>query len=108
MLTAEIGYALGRAGRREEAEKEIDQLRQESKTIFVDPYFIALIYLGLHDETLTLRWLEQAYQVRSPFLISMTTEPKWREPLKHPGLQDFVAKLRPNAEVVNVAKPPRS
>jgi TolB-like protein len=107
MLTAEIGYALGRAGRRKEAEKEIDQLRQESKTIFVDPYFIALIYLGLHDETLTLRWLDQAYQVRSPFLISMTTEPKWKETLKQPGLQDFVAKLRPDAEV-NVAKPPRS
>jgi TolB-like protein len=95
MLTAEIGYALAEAGRRKEAEKQINQLRTESRTIFVDPYFISLIYLGLHDETLTLRWLEQAYQVRSPFLISMATEPKWKGMLKQPKLQNFMAKLRP-------------
>ena len=107
MLTAEIGYALARAGRRKEAEKEINQLREESKTIFVDPYFISLIYLGLHDEPLTLRWLYQAYQIRSPFLISMSTEPKWKEMLKRPKLQDFVARLRPSAEV-KLAKSARS
>jgi TolB-like protein len=99
VLTAEIGYALAQAGRRKDAEKEIDQLREQSKTIFVDPYFISLIYLGMHDEPQTFRSLDEAYQVRSPFLISMTTEPKWKEMLKQPKLQGFIAKLRPDAEV---------
>jgi hypothetical protein len=76
----------------------MDQLREESKTIFVDPYFISLIYLGMHDEPQTFRSLDEAYQVRSPFLISMTTEPKWKEMLKQPKLQGFIAKLRPDAE----------
>jgi TolB-like protein len=107
VLTAEIGYALARSGQKQEAEKEVEQLKEESKTIFVDPYFLSLIYLGMHDETLTLRWLDEAYQVRSPFLISMTTEPKWKEMLKQPKLQNFIAKLRPNAEV-KVSQPPRS
>ena len=98
MLTAEIGYALARAGKRQEAESEIDQLKEESKTAYVDPYFIALIYLGLADEPLTLRWLDQAYRVRSPFLISISTEPKWKEMLERPKLQSFVAKLVPQAE----------
>jgi hypothetical protein len=71
------------------------------------PYFISLIYLGMHDATLTLRWLDEAYEVRSPFLIYMRTEPKWKEMLKQPKLQAFVEKLRPEAEV-KLPKSPRS
>jgi tetratricopeptide (TPR) repeat protein len=108
LLTAEIGYALARAGRRKEAEKEISQLSEESKTSFVDPYLISLIYLGLHDETLTLRCLDQAYEVKSPFLISIPTEPKWKETLMQPKLQNFLAKLRPNAEATTLPASPRS
>jgi TolB-like protein len=107
VLTAEIGYALAQAGHRKEAEKEIDQLTKESRTIFVDPYFIALIYLGMHDETQTFRWLDEAYLGKSPFLISMITEPKWKGMLKQPKLQHFLAKLRPNSEV-KVTQSPRS
>jgi TolB-like protein len=95
MLTAEIGYALARAGKRQAAEREIEQLKEESKTAYVDPYLISVIYLGLADEPLTLRWLDEAYRARSPFLISITTEPKWKEMLKRPKLQSFVAKLVP-------------
>jgi TolB-like protein len=98
ILTAEIGYALARAGKRQEAEREIGQLKEEAKTAFVDPYLISLIYLGLADEPLTLRWLHQAYRVRSPFLISIPTEPKWKEMLERPELQSFVAKLVPRAQ----------
>jgi thymidylate kinase len=100
-------YALAQAGRRKEAEADINQLKEESKTIFVDPYFISVIYLGMHDEGSTLRWLEQAYQVRSLFLISMSAEPKWKKMLKRPKLQDFLARLRPSPEV-KLAKSSRS
>ena len=98
ILTAEIGYALARAGKRQEAEREIDRLKEEAKTAYVDPYLISLIYLGLSDEPLTLRWLDKAYRVRSPFLISIPTEPKWKEMLERPELQSFVAKLIPQAQ----------
>ena len=72
LLTAEIGYALGREGKTSEAKQEIAVLREESKSTFVDPYFVALIYLGMGDEQATLQWLNRAYAVRSPFLISIS------------------------------------
>ena len=95
LLTAEIGYALGREGRTTEAQQEIATLREESKSAFVDPYFVSLIYLGMGDEQLTLQWLNRAYVVRSPFLISISTEPKWKAIIERPGLQAFLAKMTP-------------
>ena len=85
LLTAEIGYALGREGKAGEAEQEIAELRKESKSAFVDPYLVSLIYLGMGDEQRTLQWLNRAYVVRSPFLISISTEPKWKGMIERPG-----------------------
>jgi TolB-like protein/Tfp pilus assembly protein PilF len=95
LLTAEIGYALGREGKTGEAEREIAELREESKSKYVDPYFIALIYLGMGEEQATLQWLNRAYIVRSPFLISISTEPKWKSMIERPALQSFLAKMTP-------------
>lgn len=96
LLTAEIGYALGREGKTSEALREIAELRERSKSAFVDPYFVALIFLGIGDEQATLQWLNRAYVVRSPFLISISKEPKWRPMIERPGLQTFLAKMTPH------------
>ena len=98
LLTAEIGYALGREGKTTEAQREIVTLREESKSAFVDPYFVALIYLGMGDEQATLQWLNRAYVVRSPFLISISTEPKWKAMIERPDLQAFLAKMTPQEQ----------
>jgi tetratricopeptide (TPR) repeat protein len=95
LLTAEIGYALGREGKISEAQREIAELREESKSTFVDPYLVSLIYLGMGDERSTLQSLNRAYVVRSPFLISISTEPKWKEMIGRPGLQAFLARMTP-------------
>ena len=95
LLTAEIGYALGREGKTSEAQRKIAELREESKSAYVDPYFVSLIYLGMGEEQLTLQWLHSAYAVRSPFLISIATEPKWKPMIGRPGLQAFLATMTP-------------
>jgi TolB-like protein len=95
LLTAEIGYALGREGKTSEALREIAELREESKSSYVDPYLVALIYLGMGDEQATLQWLNRAYVVRSSFLVSISTEPKWKAMIERPGLQAFLAKMTP-------------
>jgi TolB-like protein/tetratricopeptide (TPR) repeat protein len=95
LLTAEIGYALGREGQTDEAEREIADLRQKSKSMFVDPYLVSLIYLGMGDEQHTIDWLDRAYVVRSPFLISISTEPKWKGMIQRRELQALLAKMTP-------------
>jgi TolB-like protein len=101
LLTAEIGYALAREGRTGEAEGEIRELRESGKRSFVDPYLVSLIYLGMGKEPETLQWLNRAYVVRSPFLISMSTEPKWKEMIERPGLQAFLARVTPQEQASN-------
>jgi TolB-like protein len=98
LLTAEIGYALGREGKISEAQQEIVELREQSKSTFVDPYLVSLVYLGMGDEKGTLQWLNRAYVVRSPFLISISTEPKWKAMIERPGLQAFLAKMTPQEQ----------
>jgi TolB-like protein/tetratricopeptide (TPR) repeat protein len=95
LLTAEIGYALGREGKASEAQRAIAELREGSKSAYVDPYLVALIYLGMGDEQATLQWLNRAYAVRSPFLISISKEPKWKGMIERPALQAFLAKMTP-------------
>ena len=95
LLTAEIGYALGREGKTSEAQREIAELREESKAAFVDPYLVAIIYLGMGEEQASLQWLNRAYVVRSPFLISISTEPKWKAMIGRPGLEAFLTKMTP-------------
>jgi hypothetical protein len=60
LLTAEIGYALGKEGKTGESERGIVDLQGESKLMFVDPYLVSLINLGMGDEHLTLQWLNRA------------------------------------------------
>lgn len=98
LLTAEIGYALGREGKMSEAQQEIAELREQSKSTFVDPYLVSLIYLGMRDEKDTLQWLNRAYVVRSPFLISISTEPKWKSMIERPSLQAFLARMTPQQQ----------
>jgi hypothetical protein len=86
---------LGREGKTSEARRVIAELRERSKSVFVDPYFVALIYLGMGNEQATLQWLNRAYVVRSTFLISISTEPKWKTMMGRPGLQAFLAKMTP-------------
>ena len=95
LLTAEIGYALGREGKTSEAQRVIAELREESKSTFVDPYLVSLIYLGMGDEQAALQWLNRAYVVRSSFLVGVSTDPKWKAMIERPGLQAFLAKMTP-------------
>jgi hypothetical protein len=55
----------------------LKQLQEESKHAYVDPYLMAVVYLGLKERENTYALLDSAYQAHSPFLISIATDPKW-------------------------------
>ena len=87
IITAEIGYTEGKSGDRRSAEQTLNELKQESKKIYVDPYLVAVIYLALGDRESTYAWLDKAYGVRSPFLISLATDPRWSDEASDPRLR---------------------
>ncbi len=77
IITAEIGFTEAISGDRRAASKTLKQLREDSKRGYVDPYLVAVVYLGLKDRESTYAWLDKAYQAHSAFLISTATDPKW-------------------------------
>ncbi len=93
LITSEIGYVEGRSGHAREAHATIARLKAEARTVFVDPYLIALVYHGLGDDDASYRYLGQAYEIRSTFLISLTTEPKWQNARKDPRFSSLMARM---------------
>jgi TolB-like protein len=69
-----LGAVYGIAGRKVEAQKVSEDLKELSKQRYVSPYFIAVIYAGLHDKDQAFEWFEKAYQERSPFMTLLRTE----------------------------------
>ena len=50
IITAEIGYSEASSGDRRAALATVARLQQESAASYVDPYLIAVIYLGLGND----------------------------------------------------------
>ena len=49
IITAEVGFTEAASGDRQAAMETLNQLKEESKHAYVDPYLMAVIYLGLKD-----------------------------------------------------------
>jgi serine/threonine-protein kinase len=93
-LTA-LGHAQARAGKRAEAEKVIERLRQLSKQQYVSPFQTAVIYAGMDERKLALDWLEKSRDERfnwmpfikvDPVLQNLRSEPRFIELAKGLGL----------------------
>lgn len=87
LILGEMGYIQAVSGDRQSAHATIQRLEYLSRSRFVDPYFIAQIYVGLNDRDQTYAWLDKAYKIRSPFLISLATDPKWSSEQTDPRFQ---------------------
>jgi len=93
IVTSETGYAYGKWGKREQAQGILQQLNDQSKQIYVDPYFITVVYLGLGDKDQAFAWLEKAYEGKSPFIPSIFHEPKWDQFRSDSRFKDMMKRL---------------
>jgi TolB-like protein/DNA-binding winged helix-turn-helix (wHTH) protein len=70
-----LGHAFATAGNRPEAEKILVQMSKSSKTRYVSPFYVAMVYAGLHEDDNALAWLEKAYNDRSNAIIFLKVDP---------------------------------
>jgi adenylate cyclase len=59
-----LGHVYGVTGRKDEARKILDRLRESRAQRYTAAYPLALVALGLGDRTEALNWLEQGYHER--------------------------------------------
>ncbi|HEY7443499.1 MAG TPA: winged helix-turn-helix domain-containing protein [Vicinamibacterales bacterium] len=74
---AMVGYTQAIAGRRAEATTVLRALTNASKQSYVPSYYIALVHLGLGDDSETLDWLERAYAKRDVRMVFIGVDPLW-------------------------------
>jgi tetratricopeptide (TPR) repeat protein len=87
-----LGYAYGLAGRRGEAAKVLDKLRDLSKQRHVSPYFLATVYAGLGDAQSAVKWLERAYQERDGWIVYIQFQPEFDDLRSDPRFQELVGR----------------
>ena len=64
-ITGYLGYVYAAAGKKAEAQKVLDELKELSKQRWVSPFNIAVIYAGLNDKDQAFEWLNKSFEARS-------------------------------------------
>jgi class 3 adenylate cyclase/TolB-like protein/Flp pilus assembly protein TadD len=88
------GWALGLAGRTDEAQQTLRELEKTAAGQKVDPVAFAFVYMGLGDHDHAIAWLRKAYDehsaemilLRTPSWDSLRSEPEFIELMKDVGL----------------------
>ena len=89
-----LGHAMGVSGARAEGHKVLEQMQSLSQQRYVPPEHFAIVYEGLGERELSLRWFEKACAEHSvnvwllpdPRLNSIRSEPRFREILRRMDL----------------------
>lgn len=74
-FAAQLGYASARAGDDVTAGRIVRQLVSASKKKYVSPYWIAMVYVGLHDKSHAFEWLGKCLAERSGRLSELLDSP---------------------------------
>jgi len=74
IILAGLGWCNAVAGKRDEAMKALEELRERSRREHIRPYFSAKIYSALGETDLAFEWLEKAYAEHDSSLISVLND----------------------------------
>jgi TolB-like protein/DNA-binding winged helix-turn-helix (wHTH) protein/Flp pilus assembly protein TadD len=92
-FNANLAYAYAASGRRTEAVKILDDLKNQSKHGFSNAPEIALVYVGMDDKDQAMLWLNKAFDERfSPWVLMrpafdpLRSDPRFQDLLHRIGL----------------------
>ncbi len=94
-VLALLGCAYAASGKRDQALRSLDQLKEISKQRYVSSYSFALVYAALGEKDQAFQWLEQGYQNRDwqmarlnvdPMLDSLRSDPRFADLMRRIGL----------------------
>jgi DNA-binding winged helix-turn-helix (wHTH) protein/Flp pilus assembly protein TadD len=87
------GYVAGLAGRTDEAQNTLTELRRLAGKKFVTSYGVALVYAGLGQKDSAFAWLDKAFDERSHWLIWLRLDPRWKELRSDPRFAELVRRV---------------
>jgi tetratricopeptide (TPR) repeat protein len=90
---AALGHAYAMSGKRAAAEGVIEELSKMSGHLYVSPYSMSRVYMGLGDNEQTLHWLEQSYRERFGILAYLKVEPIFDGLRTDPRFEDLLRRI---------------
>jgi serine/threonine-protein kinase len=75
-MIASLGHAYALAGKTDEALKILSQLKELSKRMYISPYNMAMVYIGLNEKDQAFDWLEKALGERCNELVRLKEDPR--------------------------------
>ncbi len=88
-----LGYAYGEAGERKEALKMLNRLKNLRKQRYVEPYTLALVYIGLKDNDKAFEELERSYTDRNNILTYIKVWPLFMRLQNDSRYDDLVKRI---------------
>ena len=91
---AKLGQVYGFAGRRDDAEKVLAELKELSKQRRrVIPALFAIVYIGLGEKDQAFAWLEKSYQERERSMVLLKTSPTYEALHSDPRCADMLRRI---------------
>jgi serine/threonine-protein kinase len=88
-----LGHTLAVSGKRSEAMKILDDLKEQSKQRYVAPLDIAVLYVGLGEKDQAFEQLEKAYEERTVRLYRIKTDPVFDSLRSDPRFTDLLRRM---------------
>ena len=89
-----LAYAYAVAGRRDEAQKILDEQKELAKQgRYISPYNFAIIYTGLGDKDRAFEWLDKAYQEHAQPLEHVKSRPLFDSLRSNPRFTDLLRRM---------------
>jgi len=93
LYIASLGHAYAIAGDSARAREALERLERESATRHVAAYHTAVIYGALGETEEAFRWLDRAYEERSPWIGYMAVDPRLDDLRSDPRLDEMLRKV---------------
>jgi TolB-like protein/DNA-binding winged helix-turn-helix (wHTH) protein/Tfp pilus assembly protein PilF len=100
LVAAQLGHAYAESGKRGEAIRILNELKDLSRQKYIPPFDIALIYIGLGEKDQAFEWLQKSDAERSrdmaflevdPVFDPLRSDPRFADLLHHVGLSSHGA-----------------
>jgi len=92
-MLGSLGRAFGLAGNKAAADKILAQMLEQSKKRYVSPFYVSVVYAGLHENEKAMNWLEKAYEDRSNAIIFLKVDPDFDGLRSNPRFQALLRRL---------------
>lgn len=92
-IVAEIGCVDAHLGKREEAQKVVEELKARAAHEYIDETLIVYIYIALGEKDEAFAWMEKGYQSRAGNIPWLEMEPKFDPLRSDPRFAPFVRRV---------------